>query len=402
MFIDRELFYHYKDLSHEGREVVVADDTTIPILGLGHVRFNLAGRMVELRNVLHVPDLQMPLLSVRTHRRRGAGCSFLADGTGCWLTFPELCIEINDDDDCLLPFGYAAADTSIGYSQPRTFRSRSRAYLASTVHARRIAVHQQQSDMTHPSLAEKSTLLPTAPKDTPLLPAHTIPESFAPQVRKWPGPELHKLFGARHLLNYKVLEHLGTGLQVHNPRHSTPTIGDMVNIKRGPKGKLLERPKHKLHTVGIDIGYGDGKSPGGFTHCLVIVNLATRHGWTYGLANTSGTSIVDALWRFFIDAGGFPCRVRCDFDKRLIQGDVGRLFKANGITIGASPPHWQSQNGAVERLWNTACEMGRSFLAEAQLPKRYWFWAVRTAIQRMNMLPCRSPHGGRSDPDDAG
>ena len=175
----------------------------------------------------------------------------------------------------------------------------------------------------------------------------------------------------------------------------------MVNLKRGSKGKLLERPKHKLHTVGMDIGYGDGKSPGGFTHCLVIVDLATRHAWTYGLANTSSTSIVDALWRFFIDAGGFPKRVRCDFDKRLIQGDVGRLLKANGVKIGASPPHRQSQNGAVERLWNTACEMGRSFLAEAQLPKRYWFWAIRTAIQRMNMLPCRNP-SSRSDADDAG
>jgi hypothetical protein len=58
----------------------------------------------------------------------------------------------------------------------------------------------------------------------------------------------------------------------------------------------------------MDIGYGDGKSPGGFTHVLVLVDLSTRYGWTYSLKNTSGTSIVDALWQFFIDAGGFPKR----------------------------------------------------------------------------------------------
>jgi hypothetical protein len=52
-------------------------------------------------------------------------------------------------------------------------------------------------------------------------------------------------------------------------------------------------------------------------------------------------------------------------------------------------------------MWNTACEMGRAFLAEAQLPKRYWFWAIRTAVQRMNMLPCRSPTPD-IPPDDAG
>jgi hypothetical protein len=336
MFNDKGLFYYYKDISAEGRHVIVADDATIPILGLGHVRFNLAGRTVELRNVLHVPELQMPLLSVRTHRRRGPGCSFLADASGCWLTFPSLCIEIDDTADCLLPFSYSSATDSPEYAQPRTIRSRSRAYLATTVKARRVAVEQQQTSMTHPT--PDPALKPADGNDNPFLPAYSIPESFAPKVRKWSGPELHKMFGSRHLPNYKLLEHLGSGLHVHNPRQSTPTIGDMVNLKRGPRGKLLERPRGKLHTIGMDIGYGDGKSPGGFTHCLVLVDLATRHAWTYGLPNTSGTSIVDALWRFFIDAGGFPKRVRCDFDKRLVQGDVGRLLKANGVTIGASPP----------------------------------------------------------------
>jgi hypothetical protein len=151
----------------------------------------------------------------------------------------------------------------------------------------------------------------------------------------------------------------------------------------------------------MDIGYGDGKIPDSFTHCFVLVDLATRHAWTYGLPNTSGISIVDALWRFFIDAGGFPKHVQCDFDKRLIQGNVGHLLKANGVTIGGFSPHHQSQNGAVERCWNTACEMGRSFLAEAQLPKRYLFWAIWTAIQRMNMMPCRNPDS-RNDSDNAG
>ena len=52
-------------------------------------------------------------------------------------------------------------------------------------------------------------------------------------------------------------------------------------------------------------------------------------------------------------------------------------------------------------MWNTVCEMGRAYLAEAQLPKRYWFWAIWTAVQRMNMLPCRSPTAD-IPPNDAG
>jgi hypothetical protein len=34
--------------------------------------------------------------------------------------------------------------------------------------------------------------------------------------------------------------------------------------------------------------------------------------------------------------------------------------------------------------------MARAFLAEAGLPKRYWFWAVREATMHMNMLPVKA------------
>jgi hypothetical protein len=41
--------------------------------------------------------------------------------------------------------------------------------------------------------------------------------------------------------------------------------------------------------------------------------------------------------------------------------------------------------------------MGRAFLAEAGLPQKYWFWAVREAKIRMNMLPIK---GGPSTDDE--
>jgi hypothetical protein len=33
--------------------------------------------------------------------------------------------------------------------------------------------------------------------------------------------------------------------------------------------------------------------------------------------------------------------------------------------------------------------MARALLVEARLPKRYWFWALREAVIRMNLLPVR-------------
>jgi hypothetical protein len=161
-------------------------------------------------------------------------------------------------------------------------------------------------------------------------------------------------------------------------------------MKRGVGGGPVTRPPRALHTVGIDIGYGDGKSPGGYQYCLFLVDLVTCYTWTYGLSDLSGDTIIDALWRFFVDAGGFPKRLHCDFDRRFLAGSVGCLLRSHGVHIGASPPQQQSQNGAVERNWNTAVEMACVFLTEAGLPRRYWFWAVREATVRMNMLPVKA------------
>jgi hypothetical protein len=99
-------------------------------------------------------------------------------------------------------------------------------------------------------------------------------------------------------------------------------------------------------------------------------------------------SVIEALWSFFIDAGGVPKHIRCDFDSSFVKGKVD-IFLKHKIKITSSPPHRQSQNGMVERQWQTAVTMARALLVEAQLPRRYWFWALREAVIRMNLLPCK-------------
>jgi hypothetical protein len=121
--------------------------------------------------------------------------------------------------------------------------------------------------------------------------------------------------------------------------------------------------------------------------------------WVYGLKDMNGQTISDALWKFFIDAGGFPRRIQCGFDPKFMGGKVRRLLTAHGVRVTASPPNRQSQNGLVESHWKVTCNMARSLLAKAQLPKLFWFWAVREAVQRMNLLPVEVP---TADLDDQG
>ena len=101
----RESFISYTPL--DNCYVTIANSEKIKCAGRGTVFLKLRDKAVKLANVLHVPDLEMTLLSVRSHRRRGQGCSFLADESGCFLTFPNFVVEIDDSDDCIIPCAIA-------------------------------------------------------------------------------------------------------------------------------------------------------------------------------------------------------------------------------------------------------------------------------------------------------
>jgi hypothetical protein len=120
----------------------------------------------------------------------------------------------------------------------------------------------------------------------------------------------------------------------------------------------------------------------------MLVYQYSQKTWCYGLKDITSPSISDAFWRFFMDAGGFPRRIQCDFDQKFLGGPTNRLFCSKGIHLKSAPPYRQSQNGLVESHWRVAGNMARAFLAEAGLPKRFWFWAVREATIQMNLVPC--------------
>ena len=135
------------------------------------------------------------------------------------------------------------------------------------------------------------------------------------------------------------------------------SVGDVVNIKRRKRGGKVPSPSCALNVVGMDIGYVESGGPEGQKYCLMLVDASTRHTWVYGLSNLKGTSITDALWAFFIDAGGLPTTIQCDFDPRFMGGHVRRLWLTSGITLRSAPPGRQSANGLVDRHRKTACNM---------------------------------------------
>jgi hypothetical protein len=108
----KEFFKEYIP-NTDNNHITVTDRRRIHVAGHGTLRIIVGGHLVRLRNCLHVPDLNMFLLSTRIHWRCGPGCAFIADPTGCFLTFPSFIIPIDDTLECLVPYS-TAPPTSVG------------------------------------------------------------------------------------------------------------------------------------------------------------------------------------------------------------------------------------------------------------------------------------------------
>jgi hypothetical protein len=271
----------------------------------------------------------------RVHRSAAEGCSFVADHSGCFLTYPDFTIEIDDTDNCTI-----ACRPILDYTLPFDFDARR--HMTS-----RLASIQKAADHMDKSM-------PGSPQDStdfPTVPVYSVSNSGIGETERINTSELKRYFGCRKFANWKLLESTGTGITVIKDREGPSTVGDFATIRRNKHGKLLDRPTRSLHTVGMDIGYGEGTSPGGFEYALTLVDYSTRHCWTYDLKTKTAESLIDALWSFFIDAGGMPTRIRCDFDASFVKGKVAEFLKQHRIKVTSAPPKRQSQNGLVERYW---------------------------------------------------
>lgn len=199
--------------------------------------------------------------------------------------------------------------------------------------------------------------------------------------------DLQTHFGGWKLKDFSLLSKLGTEILIVNNVNEIPTVGELVNRKRGKRFRKGTQATAPLEVVGMDIGYGDGVSVGGSKYVLVLVDQCTIETFVCRMKGSSGGDVCEALWKFFIDAGGFPKILQCNFNPQLIRGRAAVLLKSHGTCLRAAPPGRQDFNGLIERKWQSLTVIARSFLAGAKLPKKFRFWAIRKAALHSNILP---------------
>lgn len=66
--------------------------------------------------------------------------------------------------------------------------------------------------------------------------------------------------------------------------------------------------------------------------------------------------------------------------------------------MNAAPAYRQDRNGLAERHWQTMVTMARNWLASAELPSTFWFYAVKRAAEVCNYFPSKQEDGSISTP----
>jgi hypothetical protein len=120
MVPDKSCFISYKLVS--GLSVRMGNNSFVPVLGRGTAVFELNGKRLLVRNVLHVPGLAVPLYSLRTHVTQ-RGCGFIGSGeSGFLVYFPSFVLSVDTAVDSHLsfaPLGRLAPLDTLHYVQPR-------------------------------------------------------------------------------------------------------------------------------------------------------------------------------------------------------------------------------------------------------------------------------------------
>ncbi len=342
-----------------GGYVRIANNQKIPIVGYGTIRVKLDNYVIELEDVFYVPSLRDSLFSVRQHRRCDR-CSFICDNNGCHLHFPLFSIPVPDHEEMVVSIhSIGTSSNKIHWSSPPK-------------HTANIATVGTNSPTPQPRPSDKPN------------PTHT-------SHRRISNQELYRYLGFRQLTN---LNHFKSCIKdtvtIINTGEIPKDISQFATITRQKHNKNpIPRPDKFFDVAHMDIGYGDTVAPGGYKYVLLIVDRKTRFSYVFGLKNTKADSILTALKELKVSAGCLPRTLYTDFDPKILSRPVINFCLDNQTDLLACPEGQQNQNGLVERKWQTLVHMARRYMTDKQMPRNYWFWAIRHANRVSNLFPLK-------------
>jgi hypothetical protein len=175
-------------------------------------------------------------------------------------------------------------------------------------------------------------------------------------------------------------------------------LGDVSTLPKVARNIVpVPRPKHFADLIHMDIVFGPEVSIGNVHYGLMFTDHFSRMTWIYPMHNLT-SDIIKQLDTFFAHLGILPKQLISDFDTKLIGGKARDHLNSLNTHVNAAPANHQDKNGLVERHWQTMVAMARNWLASAELPASFWFYAVKRAAKVCNYFPLKLEDGTWTTP----
>lgn len=85
--------------------------------------------------------------------------------------------------------------------------------------------------------------------------------------------------------------------------------------------------------------------------------------------------------------------LRTDNGREFVIRDLDDFLKMNDIRHYTNAPNTSEQNGVAERANRTVVEKARCMLQDSKLSKKFWEYAIQTAIYLKNRSPSKAIPG---------
>jgi len=182
------------------------------------------------------------------------------------------------------------------------------------------------------------------------------------------------------------------------PADAVLDSGDLASLRKKPRNTTpVPRPSYFGAVVHMDIVFGPEIALGNIHYGILFTDQYSRMSYLYPLQNLT-SDIPKQLQAFFAHIGSPPTRLITDFDLKLIGGKAREYLNSLLIHVNAAPSLRQDKNGLVERHWQTMVLMARNWLASAELPSTFWYYAVKRAAEVCNYFPYKLEDGSFTTP----
>jgi hypothetical protein len=177
------------------------------------------------------------------------------------------------------------------------------------------------------------------------------------------------------------------------PPDTVLDLGDMATLRKTPRNTTpVPRPLLFGDVIHCDIVFGPEVAIGNVHYGLMFTDRFSRMNYMYPLQNLT-SDIKKQIEAFFVHIGSFPRRLITDFDLKLIGGKAREYLNSLLIHVNATLAYCQDRNRLAERHWQTMVMMARNWLASAELPATFWFFAVKRAAEVSNYFPYKLEDG---------